>query len=240
MVYKIKPRPFICLGIILVSVLSGIFFSNLIRKGLQKDSRKFEKCILIKDTIRFTSLRNGEFIAEGKLKAKDPQSWALPGLPGKYLEIRIVQEEYRSHTRVRPVTDGKGNTHTTVETYHSWDAVKTHTLISDSLIFLGRTFGIGDINFSHHLEYKTTTNDARNLRTVYYVHPEETEVGILQGVAKNGRMSELVFKEGKTIESEKSRHIRNQRTVPGWFLGIWIFFGLVLTIGVYIDDRLWE
>jgi len=240
MVYKIKPRPFICLGIIIVSVVSGIFFSGLIRKSLQKKADRLEKCILIRDTVRFTSLKNGEFMAEGELSAKDPQTWALPGLPGRYLEIKIVQEEYRSHTRTVSRPNGNGGTRVSVESYHSWDAVKTHTLISDSLIFLGRTFGIGDIQFSHHLEYKTTVKEGRNLRTVYYTYPEKTGSGILHGIAKDGKMSELVFREGRTIESEKSRRLQFQKTAPAWFLGIWIFFGLLAAVLAYIDDRLWE
>ena len=238
MKYRIKPKPFICLGIILVSVFSGIFFSGLIRKELQKKAAKIEKSIIIKNTLRFTSLKNGEFIAEGRIIAKDPKTWALPGLPGKYLEIKAVQEEYRTHTEVKPVTDEKGNTHTTVETYSSWDEIKTHTLISDSIIFLGRTFGIRDVQFSHYPRYNNVTEHSSTLRTVFYTYPEQTGVGILKGEAKNGKMSKLVFKEGRTIETEKARYLRRQKTTPTGFLVIWLIFGAILTVVVYRHDEI--
>ena len=238
MKYRIKPRPFICLGIILVSVFSGIFFSNLIRKELQKKAARIEKSILIKNTLRFTSLKNGEFIAEGRITAKDPQVWALPGLPGKYLEIKAVQEEYRSHTRTVSKPDGDGGVKVEIENYHSWDEIKTHTLISDSIIFLGRTFGIRDVQFSHYPGYNTVIEHSSNLRTVFYTYPEQTGVGILKGEAKNGKMSKLVFKEGRTIESEKARYLKKQKTTPIGFLVIWLIFGAILTVIVYRYDEL--
>ena len=82
MVYRIKLKPALSLGIIIVAIVSGVFIYRGLRKRIERKIEAFERTILIKDSSRFIDLKNGVFIAEGKLKALYPQT--TPGLPGKY------------------------------------------------------------------------------------------------------------------------------------------------------------
>jgi hypothetical protein len=234
--YKIKPRPIICIGIILFSLITGLLISGSIKRGAEKKVKRFESYILIYDSARFLDLKNGVFMAEGILKAKYPQT--TPNLPGEYMEIEIRLEEYKSHTRVTMTQDGNGGVIPKTETYHSWDAIRSEELVSDSVMFLGRSIKLREIDFHYYLNYNDTKYDSsRKFRTTYSTYPETTKSGIMTGECVGGKLQGLKFREGKSIANEKAKVYKRIKSRPKTFLIIWLIFGLLGSMALWF---IWE
>ncbi len=234
--YKIKLRPVFCIGLILFSLITGLLISGAIRRSAERRVKRFESYILIYDSTRFLDLKNGVFMAEGKLSAKYPQT--TPGLSGEFIEIEIRLEEYKKHTRVTMSQDGNGGVIPKTETYHSWDVIKTEELISDSLIFLGRNIKLSDVDFHYYLDNNEIRYDSdRKFRTVYHTYPKSTKPGVLTGECVDGKLRGLKFKEGKTINTEKVKAYKKVKSGPKTFLIIWLIFGLLGSIALWF---IWE
>ena len=239
MVYRIKLKPALSLGIIIVAIVSGVFIYRGLRKRIERKIEAFERTILIKDSSRFIDLKNGVFIAEGKLKALYPQT--TPGLPGKYFEIKLQLEEYKRHTRVHITSDGDGGTKSRTEVYHSWDVIRTDSMVSDSSIFLGRHIKTEEIDFHYYLNYTDTKYDSdKKFRTVYTTYPEETKLGLLYGECKGGELIHLKFKEGKTIQKERERLERKYKNNPGMTLVLWFFLWFLVIFGIWFYEDIFE
>ena len=239
MVYRIKLKPALSLGIIVVAIVSGVFIHRGIQRKIERKIEAFERTILIKDSSRFVDLKNGGFIAEGRLKALYPQT--TPGLPGRYLEIKLQLEEYKTHTRVHMSSDGNGGTVPRTEIYHSWDVIKTLSMISDSLIFLGRHIKTYDVDFHYYLSHTDTEyNSDKRFRTIYSTYPEETELGLLYGECKDGKLLHLKFKEGKTIQKERDRLERKYKNNPGMTLVAWFFLWFLVIICIWFHEDIFE
>ena len=239
MIYKIKIKPIISLGIIVIGTILGILIFRGVQKKAKRKIEAFENTILIRDSSRFIDLKNGVFIAEGRLKALYPQT--TPDLPGRYFKIELVLEQYNRHTRVHMVSDGNGGTRPRTETYHSWDAIKSETLVSDSTIFLGRHIKTAEIDYNHYPRYIETKYDSgKKFRTVYRVCPEETKIGLLYGECENGTLMHLKFKEEKTIQGERERLDKKYRNNPGMILSMWVCFCIFLIIGVWFYENIFE
>jgi len=239
MVYRIKLKPALSLGIIIVAIVSGVFIYRGLRKRIERKIEAFERTILIKDSSRFIDLKNGVFIAEGKLKALYPQT--TPELPGKYFEIKLQLEEYKRHTRVHITPDGDGGTKSRTEVYHSWDVIRTNSMVSDSSIFLGRHIKTEEIDFHYYLNYTDTKYDSdKKFRTVYTTYPEETKLGLLYGECKDNELLHLKFKEGKTIQKEREHLERKYKNNPGMTLVLWFFLWSLVVFGIWFYEDIFE
>ena len=142
MMYKIKTRPVVFLITILVFLFSGFLISGCIERKATTRAKKFEETnLLIFDSTRFMNLRNGVFIAEGKLKALDSQT--APGLEGRHMVIELQEDEYRVYPKVSFIPgENGGEVPKTVSTYGTWITIRTEKLLPDSLEFLGRSMEI--------------------------------------------------------------------------------------------------
>ena len=239
MVYRVKIKPLLSIAAVIIAVVFGIFIYRGIQKKVKRKIEAFERTILIKDSSRFMDLKNGVFIAEGKLKALYPQT--TPDLPGKYFEIKLQLEEYKRHTRVHITPDGNGGTKSRTEVYHSWDVIRTDSMISDSSIFLGRHIKTEEIDFHYYLNYTDTKYDSdKKFRTVYTTYPEETKLGLLYGECKDNELLHLKFKEGKTIQKERERLDRKYRNNPSIVIVLWSIIWIVVIFGIWFYEEIFE
>lgn len=233
---RIKKKPIIGLLYIILFISLGLLSSGAIKKSYNKKAQELKKCILIYDSQRMTDLRNGEFMAEGKIVAAEPQK--LSELRGQYLEIRRVEEEYRSHTNTYTTIDDDGTPHVHTETSSSWDEMRSETFITPTITFLGRNFKISEVNFHHSLRYLETIKTGTKSRIVYYAHPVSTESGVLVGKMKNGVGKDLVFKEGKTIKDivHQKETAATRVRVIFWIVYTLVWAGFFMLIMDSIED----
>lgn len=233
---RIKKKPIIGLIYIILFISLGLLSSGAIKKSYNKKAQELKKCILIYDSERMIDLRNGEFMAEGKIIAANPQR--LSELPGQYLEIRRVEEEYRSHTSTHTTIDDDGIPHVSVETSSSWDEVRKNIFITPSITFLGRNFRISEIDFNHYPKYTATVRTGSKSRIVYYTYPISTESGVLIGKIKDGVGKDLVFKEGKTIKDiiHQKETASTRARVIFWIIYTLVWAGFFILIMDSIEN----
>ena len=229
---RIRKKPIIGIVYLITIITLGLFCSGLIKKECKEKAKEIKKYYLIRDSQKMMDFRNGEFMAEGKLYAVDAKT--LPELPGQYLEILRIHEEYRTHTNTYTTIDEDGYPHVHTETEHSWDEIRREKIRSERVRILGREFKLDNIDFYYSTGYNSTRKEGSDLRTVYYTYPSSTESGVLIGKFKNGVGKDLVFKKGKTIED-----IIHQKESKATRMAIlfWIIYGIAALAGfMFIMD----
>ena len=181
--YKITGREILFSTIIICAMVGlGVWISNPILRSSTESAMKVTSSVKVNDNEKFTYICRtnvGDFLAEGTLKAIDPVN--IDELDGQYLKIKKVKEKYTRHTRRVVTSDGKGHTRTRVQTYWSWDRVKTLEFVSDSVVFLNQRFLLDSIKYHVGVDYKETQKESSHIRYKYYVHPTETN-GVMVGV----------------------------------------------------------
>lgn len=228
---RIRKKPTTCLCILISYIVAGILLYGPIQKSYNKKLRNLDKYILIYSTDRMQDLRNGMFMAEGKIIAVDPKS--IIGTEDQYMEICKVLEEYRLHTEVKTVLDDEGNSHTEVEEYRSWDEIEREIIISNEVKFLDRVFKIEDIKFNHNPRRNFEQRISSNRKLVYYTFPKETESGILTGIMENGVGKDLVFKKGRTILDERNKLIKKLKNNPKIILSLWFILWTIVLVAIW-------
>lgn len=239
---KITKREIIAsIAIVAIMMLFGFMISDSINDARLDKLQEYNTALKIPDnnTELFQYALDtdiGNAFVEGKLKFLDPVS--IEGLKGEYSYISRELEKYTRHTRV--VTDtytvnGKVKTRTRVETYWSWDHVKTDKWKSKKMNFNGVDFPTDKIaipSSRHH----STVSCGYHKRYVYYVRDVEYQ-GTIYAKLKDHTIQDIAnFHEGADIEQMIEYY-----TLFDWRWLFWPFW-IVLTGGLvygfyYIDNR---
>lgn len=222
--------------IVAVMVGLGILISNPILSNSREAELKASSSVQIDTPDKFDYIRRtnaGDFIAEGRIDAESPVS--IPDIPGQYMEIKKVKERYTAHTRVRHTTDGKGNTRTYTEVYHTWDEVHTDLFVCDSLKFMNQTFPTDGVRFRRDLRQYKTIKESSSVRYVYYTYPD-TCSGIMTGIADEKTYSDLRFRENMSIE-KYLKSMSDKVSLGGVIF--WIMW-ILLTIGAVVGFCAYE
>ena len=239
-IYRITGREILFSTIIICAMVGlGVWISNPILRSSTESAMKVTSSVKVNDNEKFTYICRtnvGDFLAEGTLKAIDPVS--IDELEGQYLKIKKVKEKYTMHTRTVVTSDGKGHTHTRVQTYWSWDHVKTWEFVSDSVMFLNQRFLLDSIKYHVGVDYKETQKESSYIRYKYYVHPTETN-GVMVGVCDNKVYTDLSFKENETIDKIVESAENKIHTGPIIFWILWIFLIAGIVILFYWAENKW-
>ena len=240
--YKITWRE-VLFSTVIISIMVGIgvWISNPIIKTSTETAIDILSAVKVKDAEKFAYIARtdvGEFYAEGKMVAIDPVS--IPDIKGKYMRIKKIKQEYTRHTRLVSYTDSKGNTHTRIEVYYTWDDVETNDYKSNRVKFLNKEFNLNDINYRVSVDYNTTIKNSffSDTRYVYYTHPTYAN-GVMNGICVNKGYSKLNFLKGSTIEkiTESAYDMMNISVVGFWI--VWIFLICLITFVFYAFENKW-
>ena len=145
---EVKKREVLFSVIIVLGMLAlGLVISGKITEHMQTEAERYTTAVRIEDADQLTygmQTNFGNALAYGKLRASEPVS--DPALPGEYLTIHKVKEQYTMHTRVVTYTDSNGHTRTRTETYWTWDYAGSWDQHSETVSFLGNEFEIEQLN----------------------------------------------------------------------------------------------
>lgn len=218
----------------------GLWLSNPILFNVKQKELDIISAVQVdQDPERFDYIGRtdvGMFLANGTMLAVDPVS--IRDIAGNYMVIRKVKERYTMHTRTVTTTDGKGHTHTRVETYWTWDHVSTENFKAEHVEFLQKTFNLDEVKFKEDFDYHSTIKESANIRYVYYTYPTRVE-GCMQGVVEDKHFRKLVFRRNYTIE-DTINHVEfrsKSLTVLYWF--IWFLLTAGLIVLFYYAENNW-
>lgn len=238
--YKITGREILFSTIIICAMVGlGVWISNPILRSSTESAMKVTSSVKVNDNEKFTYICRtnvGDFLAEGTLKAIDPVS--IDELDGQYLKIKKVKEKYTRHTRRVVTSDGKGHTRTRVQTYWSWDHVKTLEFVSDSVVFLNQRFLLDSIKYHIGVDYKETQKESSYIRYKYYIHPTETN-GVMVGVCDKKVYTDLSFKENETIDKIVESAENKIHTGPIIFWVLWAHLIVGIVVLFYWAENKW-
>ena len=216
----------------------GVWLSNPILSSVHEKELRYASSVRVYTDSEFDYIRRtdaGDFLAEGRLSAIDPVS--IPDIPGKYMEISKEKEKYTMHVQTYTTSDGKGHTTVHKRTYWSLDHVHTDHFVSDSVMFLGNSFGENDIKFNRNLSYHSTIKESSHIRYIYRVYPTDT-LGLVIGNCKDKSYNSMEFKPGMNIEkfNENINSRTNGQTFIYWFLWF-IVTGLLIFLFYYFENK---
>lgn len=145
--------------IVLIMVFAGLFINNLIENHVSETNEKYYAATQIDaNADQFSYGMNtsiGNTLVYGKVTAVD--SAALPELSNKYLAIEKTKERYTMHTKTVSHKSGK-TTYYTVETYYTWDTVRTDYSKAKTISFLNANFDASKIDLPDYRSIPLNNN----------------------------------------------------------------------------------
>lgn len=177
---KVTPREVI-FSILIVGILFSIGFliASGIKKSVDEKNLKYRQAIQIRDSG--TELKQacetdvGDAFVEGDFKAVDTVTWE--GLEGEHLWIKRDKEKYTMHTRTVTYTvccgKGRTSTRTRIETYWTWDVVKTDKKHSKEVSFCGNAYPYETFSYDMVSDSRHVKNTGWNTRDVFYYLPKD-------------------------------------------------------------------
>ena len=136
-----KREILVSISIVAVMIAVGFLISGKISEHEMDKNEKYNKAVKINSQELFRhgmDTNVGNAFVYGDLKAVD--SVTYPELGGEYMYVKKVKEIYTQHTRTVTTVDGNGRTHTTTQTYWSWDAVSSEDIKCKEITFCGVKF----------------------------------------------------------------------------------------------------
>lgn len=223
--------------IIAVMLLLGFIISDNINNQIEDNNAKYNKALKIDNEELFKygmETNAGNAFIYGELKAKDPVSY--PGVEGKYLYIKKIDEEYVMKTRTVTSKDSKGNTITKTETYWEWEEVKRENKSSKEVSFLNQIFKANQFNLPGE-DYIKTIKKSSDYRCKFYGIPE-TIKGTIFTVLKdrNIESKNINFYRDNSIK-ETIEYFESDSTIFFWI--IWIVLTVGAVWGFYYLDNSW-
>ena len=163
-----KREILVSISIVAVMIAVGFLISGKISEHEMDKNEKYNKAVKINSQELFrhgmdTSV--GDAFVYGDLQAVDTVSY--PELDGEYMYVEKVKEIYTQHTRTVTTVDGNGNTHTTTQTYWSWDAVSSEDIKCKEITFCGVKFPSNKVALPSK-KYINTVNESYYVRYNYY------------------------------------------------------------------------
>jgi hypothetical protein len=173
------------IGIImaLIMVSLGLFIASKITHSERISNDKYNNAVKIRNTELlqyYLKTGVGNAFIYGELKAIDAVS--NPDIDGKYLMIKIEEENYTMHTGYHHHTVGKIS-YTTPYTYHTWDYDSSMVDKAKDVMFCGVKFKTEKFSLPDcHLVKTVYKSDV--VRYKYYVYPEVTKGTIFSYITK--------------------------------------------------------
>lgn len=234
-----KREIIISIAIIAIMLVFGFSISDSITRSESEQFAKYNKALHITDTDLFKhcmDTNSGYAFVYGDLVALDPVTFEEIG--GNYYHVKKVKEKYRMHTRTVTKTktvNGKTQTYTEIETYWSWDEVKTWREQCKTVSFCGVEFSSNRFD-SPYATYIDTIREDSNTRYKYYGAPITT-TGTVFTELKDGTINESNHLYMNTLPEELQKSL-TQSSVSGFWVG-WIVLIIVVVVGFYSMENYW-
>lgn len=225
------------ISIIAVMIMIGIFISNKISEHQMDENEQYNKAVKInsQELLQYGMDTNvGNAFVYGELKAVDTVTY--PELGGEYMYVKKVKEIYTQHTRTVTTVDGNGRTHTTTQTYWSWDAVSSEDIKCKEITFCGVKFPSNKVALPSK-KYINTVNESYYVRYNYY-GIGTSYTGTIYTKLMNGTISDNSrFFNGSNIEETIDYLKSGVGNVIFWI--IWIIATIALVYGFYYLGNGW-
>ena len=241
--YTITSREMIVSTIIIaVFMILGILIGGNISDAEADANQKYNQAVKISDQEQFEyGMRTniGNAFVSGDLETIDPVSF--PEIPGQYMQVEKVTEEYTKHYRTVTKTktvNGKEVSYTEEEEYWTWDTIDIEKKESTYLKFLGIIFDKGKFIVPGQSYIDTLKeNMFSDIRYVYYGTPT-TFTGSIYTTLKDKTISEDTrFYQDMTIEELHEQLLSRGGVVIFWV--IWIIITGAAMFGFYYIDNRW-
>lgn len=223
--------------IIMIMVASGISIGGVINRNHMKKVSDYNTALKIEqdETMFSYNLKTnvGKTLIHDNIIVLDPVECFDIG--GQYGRVTRDKEHYTMHTRTVTHTDSKGNTYTTIETYWTWDVVKTEHKYATSVDFCGQTLPYDIFSFGHE-KHIDTINIGSSDRYVYYGSPIETEATVFTILADN-KVNDVEMYENKTID-EVLKEVNSNVGLTLFIIG-WSILTCGALVGFYYLDNDW-
>lgn len=221
--------------IAIMMILGFVLAGRIDAHQIQKNS-EYYTAIQITDSEQFQYGMNtsvGNAFVYGTLEAVDPVTY--PEIGGQYLYVEKIEEHYNMHTRTITTSDGKGHTHTRVETYWSWDYAGKDDIHSQRIRFLGVEMNYEKIQMPDD-DYIDTIKESSRIRFKYYGVPVENTGTIYTDLQEGTISDNSEFFVDMDIESV----IKHMTTSWTWLFWIgWILLTAAAVFGFYYLDNDW-
>lgn len=217
-------------------ILVGIEITNGIVDYEENQRRQYTQALHVetKDMFEYGMLTNvGNALCYGELAAVDTVSYE--DIPGTYLYVEQVREEYRQHTREVEHKDDEGNTYYTTETYYSWDTMGQKEKHSNYITFMGVKFEYSKITrpVDHYID---TVYEDSDTRYVYYGTAPEHTGTIYTYLGDNTITEHTTFYENKTIDEVVDYLCSSHAVIFFWILWT-ILTAVVLYAFFYLENE---
>lgn len=240
-IMEITKREVIASGaIIAVMIILGLFISGNIHERLLEQYQVYDAAVKIDDEelFRYGMRTNiGYAFVYGKLETLDPVTFSEIG--GEYSYIKREEQKYTRHTRTVTETytgsDGKTHTRTKIETYWTWDTMRTERKTATQIKFLNVEFAYNQIPFpsAHEIAIVDTGYHKRN---VYYATGTNF-TGTMFTLLKDNTISETSFYNNQTITETIDSLETGFETIIFWVF--WVILTGVLVFGFYYLKNRW-
>lgn len=241
---KVTPREVI-FSILIVGILFSIGFliASGIKKSVDEKNLKYRQAIQIRDSG--TELKQacetdvGDAFVEGDFKAVDTVTWE--GLEGEHLWIKRDKEKYTMHTRTVTYTvccgKGRTSTRTRIETYWTWDVVKTDKKHSKEVSFCGNAYPYETFSYDMVSDSRHVKNTGWNTRDVFYYLPKDFR-GSFFATLNDGKInSKPTLCQNTTIEELYKKATTSFAVCTFWVL--WTMLMIAAVVGFVVLDNKW-
>lgn len=234
-----KREILVSISIVAVMIAVGFLISGKISEHEMDKNEKYNKAVKINSQELFrhgmdTSVRDA--FVYGELKAVDTVTY--PELGGEYMYVKKVKEIYTQHTRTVTTVDGNGRTHTTTQTYWSWDAVSSEDIKCKEITFCGVKFPSNKVALPSK-KYINTVNESYYVRYNYY-GIGTSYTGTIYTKLMNGTISDNSrFFENSNIEETISYLETESKGGVILFWIFWIAATAALVYGFCYLDNNW-
>lgn len=234
-----KREIIISVAIVSILLVLGFSISDRIVTSENESFSKYNKALHIDNTELFRhcmDTNSGYGFVYGDLIALDPVTFEEIG--GRYSHVKKVREEYRMHTRTVTKTrtvNGKTQTYTEVETYWTWDEIKTWRKECEKVSFCGVEFNRSQFQLPYATHIKTI-KESSHVRYAYYGAPIQV-TGTIFTELKDG----TIDKYNNFYTNKLPEDVQKLMTTSGIpvFWGFWVVLMIVAVIGFYSLENYW-
>lgn len=220
-------------------LLIGIMLDVKISEDYVDKNEKYNKAIKIESSDLFQygmDTNIGNAFVYGKLQSVDTVTY--PELDGNYMYVKKVKERYTMHHRTVRYTTGSGkyrHTHTRVETYWTWDAIKREHIQCKQISFCDIVFPKKKIKLPT-ADYIKTIKESSRIRYKYYVVQTEY-TGTIFSTLQNGTIKDNTTFYNKMNTEETLKHLEvNRSKIVFWVLWIILIIASVFCF-CYMDNN---
>lgn len=235
---KVTKREVLASIVIVCLMLTiGFFISNEIDAELLNKYQEYNTAMQIVDDaelFEYAMRTNvGNAFIHGDLAAATPIS--INDIKGEYSYIRRDKERYTKHSRTETYRDSKGNSHTRVVHYWTWDLIDRDKWHCAAITYLGHEFDYGTIELPAP-KYYGIKDCGYHLRYVYYVCAPKY-IGTLYTRIDNHTIEQTTFYNEYEIEDCIKRLESGWQKILFWV--VWIIIICATVYGFYYLENDW-